>query len=57
MERRQVTAAGVVEQLLGIKSPERKAHDDIKSIYGVDIPQNSGTIKQIVQYRAVAVRR
>ena len=41
--------AGVIEQLLGIKSPARKAHDDIKSIYGVDIPQNSGTIKQVVQ--------
>jgi hypothetical protein len=41
--------AGAVEQLLGIKSPARKAHDDIKSIYGVDIPQNSGTIKQVVQ--------
>lgn len=41
--------AGMVEKLLGIKSPQRKAHDDIKSIYGVDIPQNSGTIKQVVQ--------
>jgi hypothetical protein len=41
--------AGVVEKLLGIESPQRKAHDDIKSIYGVDIPQNSGTIKQVVQ--------
>lgn len=41
--------AGMVEKLLGIESPQRKAHDDIKSIYGVDIPQNSGTIKQIVQ--------
>jgi len=38
-----------VEKLLGIESPQRKAHDDIKSIYGVDIPQNSGTIKQVVQ--------
>ena len=41
--------AGVVEKLLGIESPQRKAHDDIKAIYGVDIPQNSGTIKQVVQ--------
>jgi len=41
--------AGTVEKLLGIKSPQKKAHDDIKSIYGVDIPQNSGTIKQVVQ--------
>ena len=41
--------AGSVEKLLGIESSPRKAHDDIKSIYGVDIPQNSGTIKQVVQ--------
>ena len=41
--------AGTVEKLLGIESPQRKAHDDIKSIYGVDIPQNSGTIKQVVR--------
>jgi hypothetical protein len=41
--------AGMVEKLLGIESPQRKAHDDIKSIYGVDIPANSGTIKQVVQ--------
>jgi hypothetical protein len=41
--------AGVVEKLLGVESPPRKAHDYIKSIYGVDIPQNSGTIKQVVQ--------
>ena len=39
----------MVEKLLGIKSPQSKAHDDIKSIYGVDIPQHSGTIKQVVQ--------
>jgi len=39
----------MTEKLLGIESPPRKAHDDIKSIYGVDIPQNSGTIKQVVQ--------
>ena len=38
-----------MEMLLGIESPQRKAHDDIKSVYGVDIPQNSGTIKQVVQ--------
>ena len=36
-------------QLLLGESPAKKAHDDIKSIYGVDIPQNSGTIKQVVQ--------
>lgn len=31
-----------------MQSPQVKAHNDIKSIYGVDIPQNSGTIKQVV---------
>jgi hypothetical protein len=41
--------AGMTEKLLGIESPPRNAHDDIKSIYGVDIPQNSGKIKQVVQ--------
>jgi hypothetical protein len=40
---------GVGEMIAGVKSPQREAHDDIKSIYGVDIPQNSGTIKQVVQ--------
>ena len=35
--------------LLGIVSPAQKAHDDIKSIYNVSIPTNSGTIKQVVQ--------
>ena len=40
---------GVGEKLAGVESPERKAHDDIRSIYGVDIPPNSGTIKQVVQ--------
>ena len=44
--------AGMTEKLLGIDSPPRKAHDDIKSIYGADIPQNSGTIKQVVQIGA-----
>ena len=39
---------GVSEKLLGIESPQQKAHDDIKNIYGVDIPLNSGTIKQVV---------
>ena len=56
--------AGALEKLVGVESPQQKAHDDIKSIYGVDIPTNSGTIKQIVslaqsQYGgniAVAVR-
>jgi hypothetical protein len=61
-------AAGLVssgmEKLLGIVSPEQKAHDDVSSIYHVSIPTSSGTIKQIVglaqsQYGgniAVAVR-
>jgi hypothetical protein len=40
---------GIGEMIAGVKSPQREAHDDIKSIYGVDIPQNSGTIKQVVQ--------
>jgi len=40
---------GAVEKLLGVKSPAQKAHDDIKSIYNVSIPTNSGTIKQVVQ--------
>jgi vacuolar-type H+-ATPase subunit H len=39
---------GMGEKLAGIESPQKKAHDDIKQIYGVDIPQNSGTIKQVV---------
>jgi hypothetical protein len=39
---------GVGEMLAGVETPQRKAHDDIKQIYGVDIPQNSGTIKQVV---------
>jgi hypothetical protein len=40
---------GIGEMIAGVKSPQREAHDDIKSIYGVDISQNSGTIKQVVQ--------
>jgi len=40
---------GAIEKLIGIKSPAQKAHDDIKSIYNVSIPTNSGTIKQVVQ--------
>jgi hypothetical protein len=39
---------GAGEKLAGIESPQVKAHNDIKQIYGVDIPQNSGTIKQVV---------
>ena len=40
--------AGVLSSVF-FENPQRKAHDDIKSIYGVDIPWNSGTIKQVVQ--------
>jgi len=32
-----------------VKSLEQTAHDDIKSVYGVDIPTNSGTVKQVVE--------
>ena len=39
---------GAGEKLAGIESPQVKAHNDIKQIYGVDIPQNSGTIRQVV---------
>jgi hypothetical protein len=40
--------AGVGEMLAGVKSLPQTAHDDIKNLYGVDIPVNSGIIKQIV---------
>ncbi|HEY1754418.1 MAG TPA: hypothetical protein VGG72_03415 [Bryobacteraceae bacterium] len=40
--------AGVISSVF-FESPQKKAHDDIRSIYGVNIPQNSGTIKQVVQ--------
>jgi hypothetical protein len=40
---------GLGEKLAGIESPEVKAQHDIKTVYGVNIPQNSGTIKQVVQ--------
>jgi hypothetical protein len=39
---------GALEKLFGVKSLNQTAHDDIKSVYGVDIPTNSGTIKQVV---------
>jgi hypothetical protein len=39
---------GIGEKIAGIKSDQQKAHDDIKQIYGVDIPTGSGTIKQVV---------
>jgi hypothetical protein len=42
-------AIGGMEMLLGMVSPAQKAHDDIRSIYNVSIPTNSGTIKQVVQ--------
>jgi hypothetical protein len=40
---------GLGEKLAGIESPEVKVRNDVKSIYGVSLPQNSGTVKQIVQ--------
>jgi len=39
---------GVGEKIAGVKSPAREAHDDIKQVYGIDIPPNSGTVKQVV---------
>jgi hypothetical protein len=39
---------GAMEKLFGVKSLAQTAHDDVKSVYGVSIPTNSGTIKQIV---------
>ena len=40
---------GALEKLFGVKSLNQTAHDDIKAVYGVDIPSNSGTIKQVVE--------
>jgi hypothetical protein len=40
--------ASVGEMLFGVKSLQQTAHDDVQKIYGVSIPVNSGTIKQIV---------
>jgi hypothetical protein len=40
--------AGVISSVF-FESPQKKAHDDIQQIYGVNIPQNSGTITQVVQ--------
>ena len=40
---------GIGEKIFGVKSLEQTAHDDIKSVYGVDIPANSGTVKQVVE--------
>lgn len=39
---------GVGEKIFGVVSLEQTAHDDIKSMYGVDIPVKSGIISQIV---------
>ena len=41
-------AIGLGEKLAGIESPTVKAQKDIKQIYGINLPQNSGTIKQVV---------
>ena len=40
---------GLGEKAFGVKSLQQTAHDDIKSVYGVDIPTNSGTVKQVVE--------
>ena len=48
---------GLGEKAFGVKSLQQTAHDDIKSVYGVDIPTNSGTVKQVVETCEVAVRR
>ncbi|MBZ5586560.1 MAG: hypothetical protein LAQ30_31120, partial [Acidobacteriia bacterium] len=39
---------GLGEKIAGVESPRAEAHRLIKSIYGVDVPANSGTIKQVV---------
>ena len=39
----------MIEKLAGVKTLQQTAHDDIKSVYGVDIPTQSGTIKQVVE--------
>ena len=39
---------GLGEKLAGVMSDPQKAHNDIKQIYGIDIPVSSGTIKQVV---------
>jgi hypothetical protein len=38
---------GLIEKLVGTKRTQ--AHDQIKSLYGIDVPANSGTMKQILQ--------
>ena len=40
---------GIGEKLAGVESPQAEAHRLIKNIYGMDIPTNSGTVKQVVQ--------
>jgi hypothetical protein len=40
---------GVGEKIAGVESPQAEAHRLIKNIYSVDIPTNSGTVKQVVQ--------
>jgi hypothetical protein len=39
---------GLGEKLAGVESPEAHASKLIKQVYGVDIPKNSGTVKQVV---------
>jgi hypothetical protein len=39
---------GFGEKLFGVETPESHAAKLIKQVYGVDIPKNSGTVKQVV---------
>jgi hypothetical protein len=41
--------AGIGMMLAGVESPEKHAHKLIQQIYGVNIPEKSGVISQIVQ--------
>ncbi len=40
---------GIGEKLAGVESPENEAQRLVKQIYGIDIPQSSSVIKQIVE--------
>ena len=40
---------GVGEKIAGVESPEVEAQKLVKQIYGIDIPQSNGVIRQIVE--------
>jgi hypothetical protein len=40
---------GLGEMAAGVQSPEAKVVKDVQSVYGVSLPLNSGTVKQVVQ--------